>query len=85
MTIIQKEDLLDVVGEFTWMFGFTFFVETQFGNFVWRDPSYGGDNSVTPHSGSYDDFTKSSGMKLGRDKGIHRIRDYIGTEFDLIS
>ena len=66
---------LDLVGSFTWDFGQRFFIETSEGNFVWSDPSYGGDNTIKPFAGSYDEWI---GDSFGRDKGQHVIRDYVG-------
>lgn len=40
--MITKEKLSGMVGEFTWLFGQEFFIETSEGNFIWRNPSYQG-------------------------------------------
>lgn len=78
-TSVEKiiEDLLDDVGEFTWMFGMLFFVETAKGNFLWSDPDYNGDNSFRSFDGSYADYVKLCGHH-GRDKGFHVISAYCG-------
>ena len=60
------EHIKGLVGEFTWDFGQEFFIETSEGNFVWSDPDYNGDNSLTPYAGTYKQWI---GRGFGRDKG----------------
>lgn len=74
MDKLTKEQIGDLVGDFTWDFGNKFFIETNKGNFVWSDPDYhGGTNIITPFNGSIKEFFKDS---YGRDKGTHVIKDY---------
>lgn len=70
------QDIGQLVGEFTWCWGWSFFIETSQGNFVWKDPEYGGDNTIRPYSGSYDDFCKEKNVPYGRNKGKHVIEAY---------
>lgn len=81
----MKERLLATYGRFTWMFGDTFFIETDMGNFVWKDPDYNGDNSMTLVEQSYAAWVTATYGKgyHGRDKGLHSIEKYCGTEFTL--
>lgn len=78
---MTKEDVASLVGEFSWDFGDTFFIETSEGNFIWRDPSYNGDNTIRPFSGSYEDFIAKNDIPFCRSKGTHVISSYIGEDF----
>jgi len=69
-----------LIGDFTWCWGNSFFIETHEGNFVWKDPAYNGDNSIVSYDGSLEDFLKENNLEYGRDKGTHIIGDYIGDE-----
>jgi hypothetical protein len=84
MSGITKEQLLCLVGEFTWMWGMHFFVETPIGNFVWSDPDYNGDNSFKKYDGSYKDYCKQCSLPYGRDKGSHLISDYCGCNISVV-
>ncbi len=75
-----KEQLLDEIGKFTWDFGQRFFVETRFGNFVWSDPDYNGDNTFKKYQGDYKQWIKTTGSPFGRSKGSHLIRNYCGDQ-----
>lgn len=75
---MNKEKLLSLVGDFIWLWGMEFFIETGEGNFVWEDPDYGGNNTIRPYSGSLDDYLKGTAIPYGRDKGKHVIADYCG-------
>jgi len=76
---MTKEELLCEIGEFTWMFGMTFLVETAKGNFLWSDPDYGGDNTFTPFAGGYAEACDHCDVPYGRDKGNHYISTYCGS------
>lgn len=76
MSKITNEDVLNLVGDFTYNFGHKFFIETSEGNFVWSDPSYGGDNTLCRVSCDYKTWCKDIGIPFGRDKGKHFLRDY---------
>lgn len=78
-----KEQILNCVGEFTWTYGMSFFVETKYGNFEWKDPSYQGDNSFTLFNGNFKTFLKDSNMPYGRCKGKHVIKDYCGENINI--
>lgn len=75
---MDREAILDLVGSFSWSFGETFFVETSEGNWVWSDPEYQGDNTLTRWKGTHKQWCKSIGIPFSRDKGKHLIRDYCG-------
>lgn len=80
---IDREKLLDSIGNFTWDFGQQFFVETKHGNYVWSDPDYYGDNSFTKFEGSYKKWIKQTTAPYGRDKGTHLLRSYCGDQIVL--
>lgn len=75
---MSKEEILELIGDFTWSFGNQFFIETPNGNFVWSDPDYGGNNILKSFNSNYEDWCKSLNIPYGRDKGRHKIRDYCG-------
>ena len=79
-----KEAIADVFGEFTYMWGMHFFIETSLGNFVWADPNYQGDNTMTLFSGSYQDYCKKHKIDFGRSKGTHQVGHYCGTDFTVV-
>ncbi len=72
--------ILDMKAKFTWFWSDRFFVETEAGNFVWSDPSYNGDNTLTRFDGDIEDFCETYYYDFGRDKGEHLIKDYCGSE-----
>lgn len=74
----KRKSILMLNGEFTWMFNQNFFIETARGNFIWKDPDYGGDNSITPTKMTYAEYCEHSGIDYGRDKGSHIIGEYVG-------
>lgn len=78
----MKEQLMNVVGEFTWDFGQNFFIETPIGNFVWSDPDYYGDNTIRTFNGSIQDYF---GEGFGRCKGRHTISGYCGEDFEFVA
>ena len=73
---MTKEVLGNVTGDFTWDFGMEFFIETIFGNFIWSDPDYGGSGVIKSTPLTYKQWVRPTGV--GRDKGIHHIKDYCG-------
>lgn len=81
---VTKEQLLSTNGTFTWFFGQDWFIQTDLGNFHWKDPSYQGDNTVAKFEGSYEDFCKFINVDFGRAKGIKMISLKCGEEFELI-
>jgi hypothetical protein len=82
---VTKDQLLDEMGDFTWLFGQEFFIETDIGNFLWKDPDYDGDNTIRPYEGGFKDYLVESKMEYGRGKGRKLIRTYCGEDFILIS
>lgn len=78
---MTREDLLELVGDFTWDFGHEFFIETNDGNFIWSDPEYGGNNTIRSTKKS---IRQHFGKSHGRDKGKHYIKDYCGSEVKFV-
>ena len=69
----------DTSGKFTWDFGQSFFIETEIGNFIWNDPDYGGDNTLSKTDLTYQEWIDPYNEGLyGRDKGTHFVLDYCG-------
>jgi hypothetical protein len=79
-----KEKLLNSTASFTWSFGQSFFVETPYGNFIWKDPDYGGDNTFTQFLGNYKDWIKFESIHFGRDKGKHLVKNYVPHNFYIV-
>jgi len=73
----RREEILNLSGKFTWNFDQTFFIETKIGTFLWYDPDYDGDNII-------ERYRESRAGIWGRDKGIHKIRDYCGEDIILV-
>lgn len=78
-------DIHKTFGDFTWMWGQTFFITThnednEKENFVWLDPNYGGDNTIRPYSGSLQDYCEEKSIDYGRNKGVHLISEYCGND-----
>lgn len=68
---MTRDELALKIGEITWFKGFVFFIETEdAGNYVWNDPALGGDNTMTPYSGSRTDFKHSKGMTTFKHEGV---------------
>lgn len=78
--MITREELLGLVGEFTYCWGMTFFIETEKGNFVWKDPSYQGDNTVKIYDGSWNQYREETNLPYGRSKGHHVVGNYCGDQ-----
>lgn len=75
------KEVLTFEGEFSWLFNDKFFIETENkGNYVWSDPGYGGDGTVRPFTGTYDEYIKMAGIEYGRSKGTHIIWKYVTDE-----
>lgn len=72
---------LDTVAKFTWGFGHEFFLETEFGNYIWSDPSYGGNNTIRATHLSYRGWAEPF---WGREKGKHVIREYCGESVEIV-
>jgi hypothetical protein len=75
---MNKVEIGNLIGEFIWNFGSEFFIETDYGNFIWSDPDYGGDNTIRKYRGSFSKYIKGG---FGRDKGRHKIFDFCGDGF----
>jgi hypothetical protein len=85
MSEITKEKLLSTMSDFTWFWGQDWFIETELGNFHWKDPDYGnGDNTITKFDGTYKDFCTYLNIEYGRDKGKNLIPNRCGNNFTLI-
>lgn len=82
--VMSKEAIAKAVGDFTYMWGMHFFIETPLGNFVWSDPDYGGDNTMTLYNGSCKDYCKGTSPGFGRSKGKHLITRYCGENFTVV-
>lgn len=70
---------LDTIGNFIWGFGTYFFIETSQGNYEWSCLDYGGDNTISPLKGTYQDWLNMRNIPFGRDKGEHVIEEYCGS------
>ena len=70
---------------FSWGYNNNFFLETETGNYIWSDPDYpGGDNIIRPFKGDVKAFCECNHLPYCRDKGIHVIREYCGSNVKII-
>jgi hypothetical protein len=79
---MTKEQFLNAIGDFTWTFGKDFIIEVAGNYFIWADPDYNGDNSVREVSAHEvrNFFAEPKSRFMGRCKGSHVVKEYIGTE-----
>lgn len=85
MKSVTRSEFLNSIGEFSWDFFQTFFVETkEYGNFVWSDPNYEGDNTFTKYDGSYPTFLEEQGLEFARGKGPKVIGQYCGDQIKVV-
>ncbi|MFA5132488.1 MAG: hypothetical protein WC444_04190 [Candidatus Paceibacterota bacterium] len=79
--MIDRETLLNAVGDFSWLWNDCFFIETEeHGNFLWSDPEYRGDNTIRKTDMSLKEYLTVVGVPYGRSKGKHIIRRYVGED-----
>lgn len=83
MAIVDKKQLAETEGEFTYGFSDEFFITTNLGNFIWSDPEYGGKGTVRPTKKTLKEWLGDD-LDFGRYKGTHVIGECIGT-FELIA
>lgn len=57
---------LETIAEFTWLWTNEFFLETSDGNYIWSDPSYGGDNTIRPYFDTFQEYLKECHISYGR-------------------
>jgi hypothetical protein len=79
-TSVSIDNLLNAMGQFSWSWGDKFFIETQYGNYVWSDPDYNGDNTIRRYHGNLKHFVLDEQVQFVRDKGTHMIRRYVGDD-----
>lgn len=77
---MDRNIFLNSIGTFGWDFGSNFFIETKFGNFIWSDPDYNGNNHIKKFYGDLETFCQNSNIPYIRDKGNHVIQDYVGND-----
>ena len=74
---LKPEAILDLIGDFSYCWGYHFFIETEQGNFTWSDPGYdGGTGEIQSYQGSLASYCKQLGVPFARCKGKHIIREY---------
>jgi hypothetical protein len=77
------DEILDLEGEFTWLWSEVFFIETKKGNFIWLSPEYNGDHTITRTEMTYRDYLLYIDVPYGRSKGKHIIRQYCGDDVEV--
>lgn len=76
---------LDDRVRFTWGWSELFLLQSDEGaSWVWSDPDYGGDNTIQPFDGDYDDFCAQLNIPYGRCKGQNTIRGYCGEDVKIL-
>lgn len=78
MKTITDEQLLNTRAEFISSFGLEWFVVTHYGNYIWSDVDYGGDNSMIKTNETREQWLRRNKIPYGRSKGKHVIRKYCG-------
>lgn len=81
---IDKESFLKVSGRFTLCSGYNFFVETEVGNFHYKDSHHGGDNTLTVYNGTYDQFCSKVGSAGTSHPFKTTIETFCGPDFTLV-
>lgn len=71
---------LDTIADFSWAWNHIFFLETSEGNFIWSDPDYNGNNTISRFHGSLEKFLKDNRIPYVRYKGKHTIGGYCGPD-----
>lgn len=83
---MNKQNVLELEGNFTWFWNDKFFIETTEGCFVWSDPSYYGSNELMEYTGSFADYLNEIGESNDvRDMGGFNIKTYCGDNFRFVS
>lgn len=77
---MSPKEFLETTGEFLWFWNDRFLIETSYGNYLWSDPDYNGDNTIKYTSKTYDEYLKGIDLPYGRSKGTHVIGDYCGRD-----
>lgn len=60
------------------------FLKTKFGNYIWSDPEYGGNNSIKKFKGSLQDAFATGLAKFSEHKGEYNINYYCGSDVDIL-
>lgn len=78
----MSHPVLDDLAEFTWNFGSQFFIETKnHGNWVWSDPDYQGDHTLTKTELTVQQWLAPL---YGRDKGKGIVRYFVGEDVRIV-
>jgi len=78
--------ILSEVGNFSWNLDKEFFVQTSMGNFVWKDPALGGDNTFTKFEGSFAEYCIKQGGTgfFCPSKGHRQIIKFCGRQIKIV-
>lgn len=57
LTSPSREELLGATAMFWWDLADKFLLETPYGTWLWSDPEFGGNNTLTKFSGGLKDFS----------------------------
>lgn len=75
---MNKQEFLNMHGEFSWGYSSDWFIETPKGNFIWSDSDYPlGNNHIKKFNGTLSDFLALKGIPYVRDKGITVIKNRV--------
>jgi hypothetical protein len=75
---------LETIADFTWNYHSEFLLETNNGNYIWSDPDYNGNNTIKKYNGTYKEWCEVNNIPFGREKGVHKISEYCGTDVKFI-
>lgn len=75
----------ETIGKFGWAWSHEFFVQTDYGNFIYSDPDYpNGNNTLQPYPHSLRKFCQDRGLACVRDKGCHPIEKFCGPNVKIL-
>jgi len=77
---MTPQQFLLCTGEITWMHTEEYFIETNFGNFIWKNPKHGGDNTVRYFGRTFTEYLHDHTLSFGEGMGDHVIGVYCGTD-----
>lgn len=78
--ITTRDELLNAFADFTWCWGQEFIIRVNDQVFVWKDPDYDGNNTVTEQDCTHNELMARMGIDFGRCKGRHIVGNYCGEE-----
>lgn len=67
---MNSKEISLLKGSFYWCFGYDYFISTERGNFIWKDPQFGGDNSFISFNGNIEEYKREKKISSFRWEGV---------------